>query len=312
MGFKSSKAFKKLLNKGGGIRHSYKLGGKSYELGGTDPLNGIASTVSNARITPERMKQLISNLTTVGGSPVGSGPILAPEGYGAITPNQEFNFSSVAPFMDNLANLVTTSKTPNIPDPVLNSPVALDTDININPQIRQITDDTTAFNKGVTQSTSSAGVAGALKSKALSNKFRAIGDLQANKQNQEAQLRNQQAVLNQRTQAINNQLINQTNLNKAIRQDDINRRYGSVVSDFGQDIANISRENNQRQLDRERFQILSRINPDAIYQFADTSMFKDMYRDDEKGLRDLILRQKGEIPRAKLAKVYKELFNKDI
>lgn len=228
---------------------------------------------------------------------------------------QNVNFGNIlgsaAPFMDNFANLIATENTPNIPTPTYTQGPRLNTSININPQLRQINDQAIAANRGISQSTSSAGVANANKSKILSDKWRAVGDLNANKQNLESQLQNQASMADYQARRSNDALTNQANQQQMMRTDDINTRYASVVSDFGSDIANINREKNLMSRDKEAFKMLMKVNPDAIYQFADTDTFKTLYGNDEPGLRKLILTQRGSAQKATLAKLYKQLFNKD-
>lgn len=244
---------------------------------------------------------------------LGSGP--APTTATSTAPKQGMNFNtllgSTAPFLDNIANLVATKKTPNIPQPVMTNAPRLATKLNINPQKRRIENDVKAAQMGIDRSTSSAGVANANKGSLLANKFRAIGDLEANKQNFEAEQGNRQAYMDFQAKSNNNQLINKRNEMQMMREDDINQRYASVVSDFGSDIANINRERNLMSRDKDALRTMLKTNPDAAYQFADTEMFKTLYEGNEPELRQLILSQKGTAQKAKLAALYKQIFNRD-
>lgn len=222
------------------------------------------------------------------------------------------NAAQWAPFVDNFANLAVAMNTPKLPNPIQTPPPRLAGKLNINPQLRKIENDVRATNIGLSKSTSNTGAANANKGKVLANKFRAIGDLEAYRQNYDTEQSNRAALATYEGNLRNNALLNQTNFNNAIRQDDINQRYASVVSDLGTDISNINRERNMMQLDRERMQMFSKINPDSAYQFTDTPAFKELYKNDEQGLRNLIMKQKGSVPRAKLAALYKQLFGKDI
>lgn len=217
---------------------------------------------------------------------------------------------NAAPFLDNLANLVTASKTPDIPTPILTEGPRLKTKINVNPALRRINNDVTAASKGIDMTTGSAGVAAANKGKLIADKWRAIGDVEANKQNQEAQLENTAAMADYQSRSANNTLVNQRNFNQMQRQDDINQRYGDVLSDFGSDIANINREKNLMAKDKESLKLLMKVNPDTAYQFADTATFENLYKDDEKGLKDLIMSQKGSVQREKLVGLYQKLYKK--
>jgi hypothetical protein len=218
---------------------------------------------------------------------------------------------SAAPYMDNLANLITASKTPQIPDPITTAAPRLNTKVNVNPQLKRINDSTAAASRGIDMTTASAGVAAANKGKLLADKFRAIGDVEANKQNVEAGLQNQAAMADYQNTVQNNALKNQRNFNQMQRQDDINQRYGSVLSDFGNDIANVTREKNLMAKDKDALKILMKVNPDSAYQFADSEMFSNLFKDDEAGLRKLISGQKGSEQKAKLAALYKKLYNKE-
>lgn len=253
-------------------------------------------------------------VTGVGSGPIPSSSITSSSTTSPAT-SKASGFTSIlgstAPFFDNIANLVATNKTPNIPQPILTNAPRLATKLNINPQKRRIEDDTKAAGMGIDRSTSSAGVANANKGSLLANKFRAIGDLEANKQNFETEQGNRQAYMDFQAQSNNNQLLNQRNSMQMMRTDDVNSRYASVVSDFGSDIANINREKNMMNRDKDAFRTLMKVSPDAAYQFADTDMFSELYRNDEPGLRKLILSNQGTAQRAKLTAAYKRLFNRD-
>ncbi len=212
----------------------------------------------------------------------------APNTPGAANTRPAVNFASAAPFFDNFANLIATSKTPNIPAPVQTAAPRLNTTVNINPQKRRIENDAKAASMGIDQSTSSAGVANANKGKLMADKWRAYGDLEANKFNTESQLNNQQAMVDYEARRSNDQNTNQQNHMQMMRTDDVNSRYAAVVSDFGNDISNINREKNMMSRDRESLRMLMKVNPDSAYQFADTDSFADLYKNDEPGLVKLI------------------------
>jgi hypothetical protein len=280
-------------------------GGKvAYEGGGKKP--NVKKDLIN--LDTSGIGKNIKPVATTG---LGSGPALKSD-IGS-KPAQSFSslLGSTAPFLDNVANLIATNKTPAISQPVMTNAPRLATKLNINPQKRRIENDVTAASSGIDRSTSSAGVANANKGKLLADKFRAIGDLEANKQNFEAEQGNRQAGMDFQAQSNNNQLVNKRNFDQMLRQDDINQRYASVVSDFGSDIANINRENNMMARDKDALKTIMKTNPDAAYQFADTEMFKTLYRDNEPELRKLIMSQKGTAQKAKLAGLYKQLFNRD-
>ncbi len=216
-----------------------------------------------------------------------------------------------APYLDNVANLAIAANTPRIPQPILTPSPNLETTLNINPQLRNLSNDARAANLDIDRRTSSAGVANANKGQILANKWRAIGDLNANKQNTENQMRNQASMADYQARRSNNDLLNQRNLNQMIRTDDVNQRYGSVLSDFGNDIAQASRERNMKDLDQEKMKMIMKVNPEAAYQFADTKTFEDLYKNDKEGLRKIILNQKGSVQKDSLSKLYRKLFNED-
>lgn len=269
--------------------------GKQYASGGLAPVTKLPKRVN---ATPGLKAQVAAAQSTqpITQSSTGAG----------------FDFSSVAPFLDNIGNFVTTLNTPKIPTPITTQGPRMNTSINVNPQLRRVQNDVAAANRGIDMSTSSAGVANANKGRLLAEKWRAVGDIEANKYNTEANLQNQAAMADYAARGANNSLVNQYNLNQMQRTDDVNQRYAGIISDIGSDIANISRENNMRDLDKERLRILMKANPDAVYQFSDTQTFEDLYKNDEKGLRDLIMKQRGTATRAQLANLYRKLFNKDI
>lgn len=216
-----------------------------------------------------------------------------------------------APFMDNIGNLIATAKTPAIPDPILTPPPRLASKLNVNPQLRRVENDARATNMAIGQTTGNVAVANANKGSVLANKFRAVGDIEANKVNAETQMGNRAAYADYEGRSRNDQLVNQRNTMNMMRTDDINSRYAGVIGNFGDDIANINREKNLMARDKEAMSLLMKTNPDASYQFADTKTFKDLYKNDEPALRRLILSQKGSAQKAKLQSLYRELFNQD-
>jgi hypothetical protein len=219
---------------------------------------------------------------------------------------------STAPFLDNVANLIATKNTPSVPSPTYTAPPRMQTKINIDPQIKKINEDVATTSRAIDQGTSSAGVANANKAKLVADKWRATGELQGNKVNAEAQLTNQAAYADYQGRRSNDALSNQRNQMDMMRTDDVNSRYAGVLSDFGSDIANINREKNLMARDKDAMRMLMKTNPDAIYQFADTATFEELYRDNEPELRKLILTQRGSEQKAKLSALYKKLFNRDI
>jgi hypothetical protein len=238
----------------------------------------------------------------------------APQSTSMMNSKKSFGdiLGSTAPFLDNVANLIATKNTPQVPNPVYTAPPRMQTKINVDPQIKKINEDVATTSRAIDQGTSSAGVANANKAKLVADKWRATGELQGNKANMEAQLTNQAAYADYQGRRSNDALSNQRNQMQMMRTDDVNSRYAGVLSDFGSDIANINREKNLMARDKDAMRMLMKTNPDAIYQFADTATFEELYRDNEPELRKLILTQKGSEQKAKLSALYKKLFNRDI
>lgn len=230
-------------------------------------------------------------------------------------PKEKLDLSKVlgntAPFLDNLGNLIAANNTPNIPTFKQTSGPRLTTDVNVNPQLRNIENDVRSASNAIDMSTSSAGVAAANKGKMMADKWRALGDINANKQNTENQLKNQAAIADYQARQSNDALVNRQSEMQMMRTDDVNNRYAQVVGNFGDDIANINRERNLASRDTEALKMLMKINPDSAYQFADTDSFASLFKGNEKGLADLIRSQKGSAQRDALSKLYKKLFNKD-
>jgi hypothetical protein len=273
-----------------GIKKKFDTGGivESKKKRPFDSILGINDPMSNGRSTT------ISSAPTQNFSQPSSGG----------------DWQSAAPFFDNFANLVATSKTPKIPEPVYTQGPRLNTEMNINPQKRRIENEAKALSMGIDQSTSSAGVANANKGKLMADKWRAYGDLEANKFNTETQLKNQQSMADYENRRSNDALSNQRNTMQMMRTDDVNSRYAAVVSDFGNDIANINREKNLQSRDKEALKMLMKVNPDSAYQFADTESFATLYKNDEPGLTKLIKSQKGTETKAALIKLYNKLYSK--
>jgi hypothetical protein len=244
---------------------------------------------------PDQLKTAgpdVSGLKTPNFNPVGVDiPSFNKSGAGENT--NKFNMGNVmqglgnaAPFLDNLANLRTALKTPQVPNALTVPRARMQTSFNINPQLNAIREAGVSANKAIDQGMSQSQVGQANKAGVLAERLRQEGELRGQKENAEVQMKNQQAMADADTGARNAEILNQNNLQKAAREDQVNQRLGAVVGNLGTDIMNINRESNMRNLDMEKFSIIAKTNPMAASDLVDTPTGKNYFKTNPNKLKE--------------------------
>lgn len=118
-------------------------------------------------------------------------------------PTSSFNFSSVMPYVDNVANAVLTATTPKPAFSMLARQRKLKTDFNINPQLQDVTDTVNQTTQGIERGTSSSNVARANTTAVKLAGMKAKGQLYSQKENVETQLQNQDTLNQQQIEGQN-------------------------------------------------------------------------------------------------------------
>ena len=118
-------------------------------------------------------------------------------------PTSSFNFSSVMPYVDNVANAVLTATTPKPAFPMLARQRKLKTDFNINPQLQDVTDTVNQTVSGIERGTSSSNVARQNTTAVKLAGMKAKGQLYSQKENIETGLQNQNTLNQQQIEGQN-------------------------------------------------------------------------------------------------------------
>ena len=111
--------------------------------------------------------------------------------------------ANLLPMTDNLINANLIRKTPEVPKPILEKNINLETTYDINAPLQDIRGQADAFNKNIDNTTSSGGVANARKLSALSKSMGATSSLYNQKINTERSLRNKEKILNKEVASRN-------------------------------------------------------------------------------------------------------------
>jgi len=132
--------------------------------------------------------------------------------------NSEGITSSLIQAAPAIANMFM--RTPKVPVPLLNRTEKMKTTINVNPQLSAINNSTKSIVDSVLNNTSNSNSARAAITRARLEGTKQSNDILANKENQETQLENQQALNRQTTLQGNNNILNKYATDNFITQGD--------------------------------------------------------------------------------------------
>lgn len=193
----------------------------------------------------------------------------------------KFDFATMAPYMDNVFNAVATSMSPKVPYPNLNKPAPLNTTFDINAPLAANVRRERAINTDIDKNTSSSSVARMSKLQNEVNTMYANNNLYTTKENTENQMENQKMMNDQQVASSNLAKIDMYNVDNAMRTKSmLSQMTGNVanaVSDFTQQQA----EKNMKDLDKQRWMILSKQFKDTgvvAGNLQDTQFMKDIYK----------------------------------
>lgn len=153
-------------------------------------------------------------------------------------------------FLDNFANRRMINKLQGPATPVYTPGVKLNTNYDINPQLRDAREAEVAVGRGIDNTTTSSGGASAAKIAAFTQRLRNTGQLYSQKANAETQMRNHESMLNWQNTARNTAVGNDYNQRTI---DFNNAKQGMIAgntANFGQDLVNINSAYQRRQDER--------------------------------------------------------------
>jgi hypothetical protein len=183
--------------------------------------------------------------------------------------------TGVLPYVDNVTNAIITAKTPEIPDPVYDEAVPLQTRYNINPQMEEINRQQANLQKNLRSNVaSSANLRGSMiASGALATQAR--NQLFGQKENVETQLKNQDALNRQQVNMGNVAKENQYKTMKMHRIDDIHQRISGNVANMAQDAQMQIAEENLRKKDALTLEIVKqKYKESGVYNRNIDALFK--------------------------------------
>jgi len=176
----------------------------------------------------------------------------------------------VVPFADNLVNMVVNAKMPKVPTPLLERPVAMSTDYNINPQLQDINNQVSAYNKDINNTMTNANSAAANKlagmSAGISNKNLLYGE----KANAENILRNTYAQNVQNVQQRNVGAVNDFGTEQMNRTLSQQQNLTSNVANGVEDFNKIVEDKRAEGMDNENAMLIG-------LQYLDTGVIQQMY-----------------------------------
>lgn len=140
--------------------------------------------------------------------------------------------------------------------PTYDPTVNLDTNINIDPAISAGVNAQVGLNRAIDNSSTDAASSRASKVAAYLGRIRNEADLRANKENQEAQLRNKESVINSQIIARNNAKTDQFNEKETAFENLLLELRRDNVANLGQDAMDISSDYLDRQSSLEQLKVL--------------------------------------------------------
>jgi hypothetical protein len=182
---------------------------------------------------------------------------------GKIPKAQEGNFldmigEDVAPFIDNVGNLLLTADTPSIAQPRLETAPELETRVNVAPQLGAVTEAVERSAAGIQRGVPNSNVARANITDARLRGAEQKGRVLAQKENTERDLRNRNTLQKQQVQARNLDRLRQFDAQNLARQGEIQSRISENLSNLSGDFVD--------RLNRRRDENLQREQLDTIKQ----------------------------------------------
>lgn len=176
---------------------------------------------------------------------------------------------AIVPYLDNVTNAILTSKSPKVPEPVLQIPTSLKTKVNVNPQLNEVTkavESTADFIQGNTSNSASARNA---ITKARLEGSAQKANIKANKENAETQLYNANVQNAQQITARNLNTINDTSAKKFARANDIQSRVSANIANLAGDFVDKKNFDAEQAYNKERLDIARQYDTNGTSLRAD-------------------------------------------
>lgn len=172
------------------------------------------------------------------------------------------------PYLDNIYNKNLISKTPQLPTPLAlqayaQTPMTLKTNYNVAPQLNRATMEARMLNKNIDENTSNSAAGRANKLAGYATSLNKFSDIYGQKENIETQLKNQDSLNRQavnaqnmaNAQAIKNAntgALNNYNMQKFQRANDIQQLLSTNMKEFVGDATKQIQDRNMMELDNQR------------------------------------------------------------
>jgi hypothetical protein len=160
------------------------------------------------------------------------------------------------PYIDNITNMILTSKTPTIPLPTMTKAPTLNTKFEIGDQLADMNRQGYSRDRNIMQNSNQSNVTRAALLAGSVNDMGLKNQLYGTKMNTENELQNQQIMAEYNNRMMNEQKMDQYNLSKMARTDDIHARISANVSDVSENAQFQTSERNKEILDKQKMGLL--------------------------------------------------------
>lgn len=175
--------------------------------------------------------------------------------------------NKVAPFIDNLTNMLLTNRSVKLPDPILTKAPRLRTKFDTSGIEANINNSEAVSNRVLQDTGSSAVGIAARLGQVRAASLAAKNDLAAQKVNAENQLANQDILATQQNTANNTALLNQYKMLQMQRKDDIATRTSANAANLTEDLMTGQRDKNMQIRDNQTMMI-------ELTKYADTGVLE--------------------------------------
>jgi len=191
--------------------------------------------------------------------------------------------NTALPFVDNMfaAKSLNNMKAPTAP--ILQKTAQINTNYNINPQLKENRDANTVLNNTIDATNTSGGSAMNQRLAGFVKRMTNSGQLHAQKNQVEGQLEDKQRIINTQTENANIGTMNQ--FNEATREFENNIETEKVanVSNAVGDASQMFKDNKMFEMDKQRMELYGSMSPNALAQW-DTEFGKASLK--EKGFEE--------------------------
>jgi len=154
--------------------------------------------------------------------------------------------------IDNIGNAIINAASPRVPKPILNSPVRLNTRVNVNPQVAAVKNAVEATANNVMSNTSNSNIARANIAATRLRGSQQLSDVYANQNNIQTQLENRNKEYQNRNETQNNNIFSdyqdrvQANTAGRLARTSANiNNFAEDISQMGQKSAILTQDDNE-------------------------------------------------------------------